>query len=238
MSEQPKNPTAGESETPSASIEHAPSSDTAETTDFPSTDKPQPTTKKSEAKKEPKNPTAGESETPSASIENAPSSDAPETTDLPSTDKPQAAAKKPAAKAEGDKPPAKAKKEKAPAVEDKPFAEFIQQDYLPALQAALTKQGVKDLEVSLAKQKLPVAGMSSAGDCWQVIGKFQEGERQFNLYFPQENIQSQRAFSCAENNTKTSTLEPFLIDERKVTLDLMVFGVVQRLNAQKWLNLN
>jgi cytoskeletal protein RodZ len=227
MPEEPKNPTAGESETPSASIEHAPSSDTAETTDFPSTDKPQPTTKKS-----------GESETPSASIDRAPSSDAPETTDLPSTDKPQAAAKKPAAKAEGDKPPAKAKKEKAPAVEDKPFAEFIQQDYLPALQAALTKQGVKDLEVSLAKQKLPVAGMSSAGDCWQVIGKFQEGERQFNLYFPQENIQSQRAFSCAENNTKTSTLEPFLIDERKVTLDLMVFGVVQRLNAQKWLNLN
>ena len=129
---------------------------------------------------EPQNPTAGESETPSAAIENTPSSDAPQTTDLPSTDKPPAAAKKPAAQADGDKPPAKAKKEKAPAVEDKPFAEFI----------------------------------------------------------PQENIQSQRAFSCAENNTKTSTLEPFLIDERKITLDLMVFGVVQRLNAQKWLNLN
>ena len=189
---------------------------------------------------EPQNPTAGEAETPSAeTIENAPSSDTPETSDLPSADKPPAAAKKPAAKAaDGDKPPAKAKKEKAPAVEDKPFAEFIQQDYLPALQTALTKQGVKDLEVSLAKQKLPVAGMSSAGDCWQVIGKFQEGQRQFNLYFPQENIQTQRAFSCAENNTKTSTLEPFLIDERKITLDLMVFGVVQRLNAQKWLNLN
>ncbi|MEG4111770.1 MULTISPECIES: DUF2996 domain-containing protein [unclassified Microcoleus] len=235
MPEEPQNPTAGESETPSAAIENAPSSDTAETSDLPSTDKPQPAAKKP---KEPKNPTAGESETPSAAIENAPSSDEPDTSDLPSTDKPQPAAKKPAAKAEGDKPPAKAKKEKAPAVEDKPFAEFIQQDYLPALQTALTKQGVKDLEVSLAKQKLPVAGMSSVGDCWQVIGKFQEGQRQFNLYFPQENIQSQRAFSCAETNTKTSTLEPFLIDERKVTLDLMVFGVVQRLNAQKWLNLN
>src|SRR6476469_2049687 len=226
MPEEAQNPTAGESETPSAAIENAPSSDEPQTSDLPSADKPQQAAKKP---KEPKNPTAGESETPSASIENAPSSDAPETSDLPSTDKPPAAAKKPAAKA---------KKEKAPAVEDKPFAEFIQQDYLPALQTALTKQGVKDLEVSLAKQKLPVAGMSSAGDCWQVIGKFQEGQRQFNLYFPQENIQSQRAFSCAENNTKTSTLEPFLIDERKVTLDLMVFGVVQRLNAQKWLNLN
>ena len=187
---------------------------------------------------EPKNPAAGEAETPSLSAENAPSSDSPETSDIQGADKPAAAAKKAAAKPDGDKPPAKAKKEKAPAVEDKPFAEFMQQDYLPALQTALTKQGVKDLEVSFAKQKFPVAGMSSAGDCWQVVGKFQEGQRQFNLYFPQEDIQSQRAFSCAENNTKTSTLEPFLIDERKVTLDLMVFGVVQRLNAQKWLNLN
>jgi hypothetical protein len=187
---------------------------------------------------EPKNPAASEPETPNISAENTPSSEAPQTTDIPSTEKLQATAKKAAAKADGDKPPAKAKKEKAPAVEDKPFAEFIQQDYLPALQTALTKQGVKDLEVNFAKQKLPVAGMSSAGDCWQVVGKFQEGQRQFNLYFPQEDIQSQRAFSCAENNTKTSTLEPFLIDERKITLDLMVFGVVQRLNAQKWLNLN
>ena len=176
---------------------------------------------------EPTNPAAGEAETPSLSAENT-----------PSTDNPAPAAKKAAAKADGDNPPAKAKKEKAPAVEDKPFAEFMQQDYLPALQTALTKQGVQDLDVSFAKQKIPVAGMSSAGDCWQVVGKFQAGQRQFNLYFPQENIQSQRAFSCAENNTKTSTLEPFLIDERKVTLDLMVFGVVQRLNAQKWLNLN
>src|SRR4028119_1295863 len=90
MSEQPKNPTAGESETPSASIEHAPSSDTAETTDFPSPDEPQPAAKKSE---EPKNPTAGEPETPSASIEHAPSTDTAETTDFPSTDKPQPTAK-------------------------------------------------------------------------------------------------------------------------------------------------
>jgi len=37
---------------------------------------------------------------------------------------------------------------------------------------------------------------------------------------------------------KPSTLEPFLIDERKVTLDLMVFGVMQRLNGQKWLERN
>ena len=192
-----------------------------------------------------KNPTAGEAETPKIAQELAPSSDQPETSDIPSTDKPQPEAKKPAAKPAADQPaadkaaPAKApKKEKAPALEDKPFADFIQQDYLPALQTALDKQGVKDLDLTFAKQKFAIAGLNAAEECWQIIGKFQGGQRQFNLYFPNADIQAQRAFSCAENGTKTSTLEPFLIDERKITLDLMVFGVVQRLNAQKWLKRN
>jgi hypothetical protein len=136
------------------------------------------------------------------------------------------------------KPPAKAKKEKPPAVEDKPFAEFIQQDYLPALQEALVKEGISDLEVILIKQKLPIAGLNSSEECWQVAGKFQNGQRQFNVYFPKKDIKGQRAFSCSDYATKATTLEPFLIDERKITLELLVFGVLQRLNAQKWLNLN
>ncbi len=36
--------------------------------------------------------------------------------------------------------------------------------------------------------------------------------------------------SCADYNRYLRILEPFLIDERRVTLDLLVFGVVQRLN--------
>ncbi|MBW4618956.1 MAG: DUF2996 domain-containing protein [Cyanosarcina radialis HA8281-LM2] len=140
------------------------------------------------------------------------------------------AAKKPAAKAP--------KKEKAPAVEDKPFSEFIQQDYLPTLQKALATQGIEDLFLKLEKQKIPVAGFDRDPDCWQVIGNWNRGSRQFNLYFPQEDIQGQRGFSYAENRGQPSTIEPFLIDERKVTLDLLVFGVVQRLNGQKWLGRN
>ena len=133
------------------------------------------------------------------------------------------------------KAPAKAKKEKPPAVEDKPFAEFIQQDYLPALQEALAKEGINDLEVTLIKQKLP---LNSSEECWQVAGKFKNGQRQFNVYFPKKDIKGQRAFSCTDGNGKATTIEPFLIDERRITLDLLVFGVVQRLNAQKWLGLN
>lgn len=137
-----------------------------------------------------------------------------------------AAAKKPAAK-----------KEKPPALEDKPFVDFMQQDYLPALQTAIADEGVRDLQLNFAKQKLSMRGMEGLGECWQVIGSWQNGYRQFNVYFPDETIQGKKAFSCNEGKTP-STLESFLIDERKITLDLLVFGTVQRLNGQKWLGRN
>jgi hypothetical protein len=132
---------------------------------------------------------------------------------------------------------AAAKKEKAPTVEDKPFVEFIQQEYLPALQKAIGNLGLPELDLSFAKQKFPLVGFDSAGECWQIIGKWQNSPRQFNVYFPDEDIQGKKGFSCNEGK-KPSTLESFLIDERKITLDLLVFGLVQRLNGQKWLGRN
>jgi Protein of unknown function (DUF2996) len=196
---------------------------------------------------------------PSVAEENAPSTDSPETTAIPTANapdptavnpenspnaaKPSGGAKKekPTAKeqtAEGDKPASAkgAKKDKPPAVEDKPFVEFIQQDYLPALQKAIAQEGVQNLQLSFAKQKVSVTGYDKE-EFWQVMGSWQNGLRQFNLYFPEENIQGQKVFSCNEGK-KPSTLESFLIDERKITLDLMVFGLVQRLNGQKWLGRN
>lgn len=132
------------------------------------------------------------------------------------------------AKPEGDtasdaKPKAKAK-EKEPAVEDKPFAEFIQQDYLPALEKALSAQKVSDLQLNFADD--------------QVTGQWLNGTRQFTVYFPEGDIKKQRAFSWSNIGSNPSTIEPFLIDERKITLDLLVFGVIQRLNAQKWFGNN
>ncbi|MCW5313462.1 DUF2996 domain-containing protein [Nostoc sp. KVJ3] len=187
-------------------------------------------------------PSTVDQQAPTVAEENAPSTDSPETTD-PKAAKPTATApkrEKPAAAATEEKPAAAkaAKKEKAPAVEDKPFVEFIEQDYLPALQKAIAQQGVQDLQVSFAKQKLPITGFESAEECWQIIGSWKEkGLRQFNLYFPDEDIQGKKGFSCNEGK-KPSTLESFLIDERKITLDLLVFGLVQRLDGQKWLGIN
>ncbi len=156
----------------------------------------------------------------------------------PGAKKAEGKAEKPdGAEADGDKPAAaKAKKEKAPAVEDKPFAEFIQQDYIPAVKKVLAETGAADVDLTFAKQKFPIAGYTG-DECWQIVGHWQNDSRQFNLYFPDEDIQGKRAFSCNEGS-HPSTLEPFLIDERKVTLDLMIYGLVQRLNGQKWLQLN
>lgn len=134
--------------------------------------------------------------------------------------------------------PARAKKDKAPALEDKPFTEFIQQDYLPALKTAFAQQGIEDMEVAFAKEKIQIPGLTLMAASWQVIGAFAKGERQFNIYFPDEDINKQKAFSCAAKGVKPSTIESFMIDERKVTLDLLVFYTIQRVNAQKWLRWN
>jgi Protein of unknown function (DUF2996) len=127
------------------------------------------------------------------------------------------------------------KKEKPPALEAKPFADFINQDYLPALTKALVERGITDLHVDLERSKIAVKGLENEPECNQVVGRWNGGKRQFNVYFFDDNIQGQRAISCVDLGTKSSTLEPFLIDERKITLDLLVSGVVLRLNSQKWL---
>ena len=121
-------------------------------------------------------------------------------------------------------PAAKPKVEKPPAIEELPFEEFITTHYLPTLTKAFGKQGVNDLQLEF--------------DNSQVRGKWAKGLRQFTVYFSKSDINAQKAFSCADSGRSPSTIEPFLIDERKAPLDLLVFGVIQRLNAQKWLSAN
>lgn len=133
---------------------------------------------------------------------------------------------------------AKAKKAKPPKLEDKPFAEFIQEHYLPSLQEAMSEQGIDDLELTFVQQDIAVKGMGGNQPCWQVVGKWQTGDRQFNIYFPDEDISGQKAFSCATYGNSATLLESFMIDERRVTLELLVLYTIQRLNAQKWLTGN
>ena len=148
--------------------------------------------------------------------------------------KPSAAEKDTAKPAAG----AATKKEKPPKIEEKPFSEFIQEHYLPALKEAMTSEGIKDLNLTFVEQSVPIEGANSNEPCWQVVGKWQDGDRAFNLYFPDEDITGQKAFSYSTYGNKPSTIESFMIDERRVNLELLVMYTVQRLNAQKWLTRN
>jgi Protein of unknown function (DUF2996) len=200
-------------------------------------------------------PSTVDQQAPSVAEDAAPSTSSPETTDIPTANapdpnavnaednpnavKPRAATKKETTAGEEAVKPAKAKKEKAPSVEDKPFTEFVQQDYLPALKQGLAKLGVQDIDLTFEKKMIPLKGYEG-NESWQIVGKWKTARqpRQFNIYFFDESINGLKGFSCAESSGMPSIMESFLIDERRVTLELLVFGAVQRLNGQKWLTRN
>ena len=153
----------------------------------------------------------------------------------------KSAENKPVAKAGTDKKPAAKKKAKPPKLEDKPFNEFMEQHYLPGLKAAMAKEGIDDLSLEFAKRKLEVMGQADSDPYWQVQGQWEEsgeGQRQFNIAFIDEDIKGQKVFTLTANGAKPSTIEQFMGDERRITLDLMVLYTVQRLNGQKWLTRN
>lgn len=131
-----------------------------------------------------------------------------------------------------------AKKEKPPKPEDKPFQEFITEFFIPSLQKTLTNQGLSDISLSFVQAPFPVKGLEGSSDCWQVVGQWQGGQRQFCIGFAKEDISGPKFYCAADSGARPSTLESFMIDERKATLDLMVFYTVQRLNGQKWLARN
>lgn len=144
--------------------------------------------------------------------------------------------KKSAAPAANDKAKT-TKKAKPPALEDKPFQEFISQHFVPYLEESLTDEGIVDLALKFEKKPLPIQGYEQS-DCWQVQGTWQQGQRQFLIAFQQENIKGPKFYSAADNGSTPTLLESFMIDEKRVTLGLMVMYVIQRLNAQKWLTGN
>jgi hypothetical protein len=130
--------------------------------------------------------------------------------------------------------PAAAKTEKPPKLEDKPFNEFIEQYYVPALRKSLEDKGISDLGLTFKQENFEPLGQN----CWQVRGHWGKGQRQFIVAFSEEDINATKAFAYADAGAKPSYVEPFLSDERRINLDLLIYGVVQRLNGQKWLGRN
>ncbi len=128
---------------------------------------------------------------------------------------------------------ASAAKAKPPAVEEQPFATFVPDLLLPALAAECRSYGGPSPEMRFEQGAMPVVG----APCWMVKGRL-PGDRRFWLCFTDADIQSAKTVALAEAGAEPSLLESFLIDERKMTLPLLVSRLVQRLNGQKWLGPN
>lgn len=135
-------------------------------------------------------------------------------------------------------PKAAPKKEKPPALEDKPFTEFIEQHFIPTLESALKDKGIDDIQLTLDQRPLEVFAVSDDEQYWHVKGQWQRGDRQFNIAFTKDNISSPKLFYYADRGSQPSTIEQFMGDERKITLDLLVLFTLRRLNGQKWLARN
>ena len=125
------------------------------------------------------------------------------------------------------------KASKPPKIEDKPFKDFIEGHLIPTLQKELTKHGQSIDEIVLKKDQRPVVG----GECWILYGQFANGRR-FWITFNSDNIKSTKNLALSESSVMPSLLESFLIDERKITLQLLTSRFLQRLNGQKWFGNN
>ena len=135
-----------------------------------------------------------------------------------------------AAKPDGAATPAKAK---PPSPEDHPFDSYVPQLLIPALAKEIQGYGGPAPELSFEQGAMPVVG----ADCWMVKGTL-PGERRFWLCFTGADINAAKTVAVAEAGSEPSLLESFLIDEKKMSLALLVSRLVQRLNGQKWLGPN
>lgn len=117
--------------------------------------------------------------------------------------------------------------------EAQPFEDFVPNLLIPAIVKACEARCGTQPRLELREQPMPVLGYP----CWQVLGEL-PGSRRFWLCFLEPQINSRKILSLAEGGGDPSLLEPFLIDEKRVSLALVVGKLVQRLEAQKWLGPN
>ncbi len=126
-----------------------------------------------------------------------------------------------------------APKPKPPKPEDKPFPEFIDTLFLPAVAKQLLENGITADRLERIDGDRPVVG----GLCPMVVGDL-PGGRRFWLCFAKEDINSGKVIALADPGSEPTLLESFLIDEKRMSLALLVSRLLQRLNGQKWLGGN
>ena len=118
-------------------------------------------------------------------------------------------------------------------IEKKPFQEFINIHLIPALVEEINKRGLEINIINLDNTNRPIAG----DKCWVITCEIKD-TCNFWLSFEKEDISSLKSISLSKPNQKPSIIESFLIDEKRITLKLIISRVLQRLNGQKLLGVN
>ena len=130
-----------------------------------------------------------------------------------------------------DKPITKPKKELP--VEKKPFQEFINIHLIPSLTEEINQRGLEINNINLTNTNRPIAG----DKCWVINCEIKD-TCNFWLSFEKDDISSLKSISLSKPNQKPSIIESFLIDEKRITLKLIISRVLQRLNGQKLIGVN
>ena len=118
-------------------------------------------------------------------------------------------------------------------VEKKPFQEFINIHLIPALIEEINQRGLEINNINLKNTNRPIA----EDKCWVINCEIKD-TCNFWLSFEKEDISSLKSISLSKPNQKPSIIESFLIDEKRITLKLIISRVLQRLNGQKLIGVN
>ena len=118
-------------------------------------------------------------------------------------------------------------------IEKKPFQEFINIHLIPSLIQEINQRGLEVNNINLENTNRPIAG----DKCW-VINCEIKNTCSFWLSFEKEDISSSKSISLSKPSQKPSIIESFLIDEKRITLKLIISRVMQRLNGQKLIGIN
>ena len=125
------------------------------------------------------------------------------------------------------------KPEKELPIEKKPFQEFVNVYLIPSLIEEINQRGLEINYINLQNTNRPIAG----DKCWVINCEIKD-TCNFWLSFEKDDISSLKSISLSKPNQTPSIIESFLIDEKRITLKLIISRVLQRLNGQKLIGVN
>ena len=118
-------------------------------------------------------------------------------------------------------------------IEKKPFQEFVNAHLIPSLIEEINQRGLEINYINLQNTNRPIAG----DKCWVINCEIKD-TCNFWLSFEKDDISSLKSISLSKPNQTPSIIESFLIDEKRITLKLIISRVLQRLNGQKLIGVN